>query len=206
MKSEIDNSAILLLGPTGSGKTPLGQLLEREGSWGRRCFHFDFGENLRKATRRVPLTPGGLKIIADSLKTGRLLADEEFHIARSILAFFIKRKKAGKNDLIVLNGMPRHIGQAEAVDGLIDVVAVIYLACSTKAVIERIRLDKGGDRKGRVDDSRLEIMRKLRIFKRQTAPLLDHYRRKGVRIFTVKVGLNTTANDMREAVEEEGWS
>ncbi len=40
--------AILLLGPTGSGKTPLGQALEKKGLAGRRCVHFDFGANLRE--------------------------------------------------------------------------------------------------------------------------------------------------------------
>jgi adenylate kinase family enzyme len=40
--------AILLLGPTGSGKTPLGQVLEERGLWGHTCMHFDFGANLRE--------------------------------------------------------------------------------------------------------------------------------------------------------------
>jgi adenylate kinase family enzyme len=44
--------AILLLGPTGSGKTPLGQVLERRGLWGHRCSHFDFGDNLREIVAR----------------------------------------------------------------------------------------------------------------------------------------------------------
>jgi len=44
------HQAVLLLGPTGSGKTPLGDALQREGFGGRRCHHFDFGEQLRHAT------------------------------------------------------------------------------------------------------------------------------------------------------------
>ena len=39
--------AIVLLGPTGSGKTPLGDLIERCGLWGAPCLHFDFGACLR---------------------------------------------------------------------------------------------------------------------------------------------------------------
>ena len=203
-------SAILLLGPTGSGKTPLGQLLERRGLRGMRCSHFDFGENLRSAARTGKrtrlLTPDDVKIVAESLKTGRLLKDKEFHIARKILASFIERKMVGRNDLIVLNGLPRHTGQAGKVDKLIDIVAVIDLVCPARIVAKRIRFNAGGDRNGRVDDSPQEVTRKLRIFKRQTAPLLDHYRRKGVRIFTVKVGLNSTAKEMREALDRKGWN
>ena len=40
--------AILLLGPTGSGKTPLGQVLEERGLWGHTSRHFDFGASLRE--------------------------------------------------------------------------------------------------------------------------------------------------------------
>ena len=42
------SDAILLLGPTAAGKTPLGQLFADRGLWGRPCVHFDFGENLRR--------------------------------------------------------------------------------------------------------------------------------------------------------------
>jgi adenylate kinase family enzyme len=71
--------------------------------------------------------------------------------------------------------------------------------------VDRIRLDTGGDRKVRVDDSLQQIKRKLQIFRLETAPLLDHYRRKGVRILPIRVGLNTTAKDMLEAVDKQGW-
>ena len=40
-------NAVLLLGPTGAGKTPLGNYLEENGLGDCRCVHFDFGENLR---------------------------------------------------------------------------------------------------------------------------------------------------------------
>ncbi|MDW7761659.1 MAG: hypothetical protein SCM96_13625 [Acidobacteriota bacterium] len=39
--------AVLILGPTGSGKTPLGRELETRGHAGRRCRHFDFGAEMR---------------------------------------------------------------------------------------------------------------------------------------------------------------
>jgi len=44
----IRRDAILLVGPTGAGKTPLGEWLQLHGLWGRRCHHFDFGTNLRE--------------------------------------------------------------------------------------------------------------------------------------------------------------
>ena len=46
--------AVLLLGPTGAGKSPLGDWLEARGLWGRPCHHFDFGANLRAIVAAGP--------------------------------------------------------------------------------------------------------------------------------------------------------
>jgi len=44
--------AILLLGPTGTGKTPLGNVLALRGWRGQPCLQFDFGANLRELAAR----------------------------------------------------------------------------------------------------------------------------------------------------------
>lgn len=46
-------AAMVLLGPTGSGKTPLGHVFAARGFLNRRCAHFDFGENLRDNGARL---------------------------------------------------------------------------------------------------------------------------------------------------------
>ena len=40
--------AVLILGSTGSGKTPLGEYIEQNGLNGIKCHHFDFGACLRR--------------------------------------------------------------------------------------------------------------------------------------------------------------
>lgn len=40
---------VLLVGPTGSGKSPPGDLLAKRGFLGRRAHHLDFGSALRSA-------------------------------------------------------------------------------------------------------------------------------------------------------------
>jgi adenylate kinase len=204
-----NQSAILLLGPTGSGKTPLGQLLEREGLWGRRCFHFDFGENLRAAAGKRLRTHSGLTLaefatVVESLETGRLLTDREFPIAAKILKAFSVRKCADRGDLLILNGLPRHVGQAKRIDRLVDIIAVVYLVCGARTALCRIRLNVGGDRKGRSDDSPAQVRAKLGVFAKQTAPLLDHYGRKGVRILPVNIKLTAKAEDLRDILERKG--
>ena len=45
--------ATLILGPTGSGKTPLGNLIEQTHSNNFKYHHFDFGENLRAVSNNT---------------------------------------------------------------------------------------------------------------------------------------------------------
>ena len=198
-------SAILLLGPTGSGKTPLGQCLERKGLWGRQCLHFDFGENLRRvaagAFRPERLTEADIAVVRRALQTGALLEDRHFHIAREILLSFVEVRVAGPADLIVLNGLPRHAGQAKEVDAIVNVRMVVHLDCAPRVVFERLRLNAGGDRAGRADDSAEAVRRKIATFNLRTAPLLDHYAAVGVWLRSVNVEADTGPEDIRRLLE-----
>ena len=192
--------AILIVGPTGSGKSPLGDLLEARGFRGKRCFHFDFGSNLRAAAKgsrpREPLTNDDVETIRSVLDTGALLEDEQFHVAEKILLGFVSKNGVEEGDIVVLNGLPRHIGQAGMLDSIVKIERVICLECSPEVVAGRIRANTGGDRTHRNDDSLGEIRNKLEIFNKRTAPLVEHYRERGAEIITVNVGEETTAEEM----------
>lgn len=200
-------TALLLLGPTGSGKTPLGKLLEEDGIWERRCFHFDFGQRMRHIAAdeiAVPaLTHKDLGIIKNALATGALLEDHQFHIAAAVLRGFIESESVPEKDFIVLNGLPRHVGQARDIDNVVSVQSVIYLTCLPEVVHERIKTNSGGDRSGRTDDSLPEIARKLELFQKRTTPLLDLYRKEGIRIHEVEIGSSTVPQDIVDQLEKE---
>jgi adenylate kinase family enzyme len=201
--------AVLLLGPTGSGKTPLGEAAERSGLWGRRCLHFDFGENLRRAAAarrpdRRGLKSADLAVIRRALVTGALLEDAQFPIAARIFAEFLREAHAGPDDLILLNGLPRHAGQARDMDRLVDVIAVVELAAAPTVIRERIRRNAGGDRMGRTDDSQAEIRKKLDIYEKRTLSLVDHYRERGAAKMTLGIGPRMSAETMRKRLERAG--
>jgi len=199
------NPAALLLGPTGAGKTPLGQLLQQRGLWQTRCLHFDFGDNLREVVRRDRpddlVGREDIEFLRGVLQSGALLEDEQFPIARRILHSFMQRNNADRQTLILLNGLPRHVGQASAIGADLDVSTVIYLDGSTETVLARLLSNVGGDRTERTDDSPEYVSRKLAIFHERTAPLLQHYRSMGARVVTIEITPTMTPEQMWEAVE-----
>ncbi len=183
------NSALLLLDPTGSGKTPLGEWLDDRRVGGRQCLHFDFGQQLRVAASRIKppsgLSEADLFIIRRCLATQALLEDHEFPIAAAILRQFMTERPMAGDGLLVLNGLPRHTGQARDVDRLLDVRVLIVLECDAAVIHARIAGNTGGDRTCRVDDDRPAIERKLVLYRDRTQPLIDHYRQRGARVVEV---------------------
>ncbi len=192
--------AILLIGPTGSGKSPLGEYLEGVGAGSGRIAHFDFGEQLRQAAASPVsyplLSDADILTIRGSLETGLLLENHQFHIAENILRSFIQQRGLRDGDFVLLNGLPRHEGQAERLESIITVEQVISLECSEAVVYERIRANSGGDRTDREDDDRPAVAAKLQIFKERTEPLLDLYSRRKVPVVQVLVDIRTQPDEL----------
>ena len=192
--------AVLLLGPTGSGKTPLGEMIEARGLAGRRCCHFDFGAELRRLAKpgagRQILASGEVDFIRRVLETGVLLEDDRLPLAVRILDDFLERRRACADDWVVLNGLPRHPGQARGIRDLVAVRHVVELVCDAETVLERIRRDAGGDRAGRADDDAEAIRARLRTYELRTRSLADHYAECGACVHRVRVGIASTTATM----------
>ena len=217
--------ALLLIGPTASGKTPLGDLLEERGFRGHRCHHFDFGARLRAAVAprsertdpdeadpcggaAAPSSPSfGLtaterEVAHHALRTGALLTDAQFPVAHKLLQNFLNARNPDTGDLLVLNGLPRHVGQAAMMESVAETLVVIVLRCSTEVVAERIRRDPSGDREGRADDSLEEMARRLDLYERHAPPLMAWYGERGVPIVPLEVRVDSDAEELLRRLEE----
>ncbi len=187
--------AILLLGPTGSGKSPLGDQIAALGFLGRRSHHLDFGAELRSIASGIGANSYSSEeqdFILDVLERGALLENEHFVLAEKIIGLFLARSRFRSGDILVLNGMPRHEGQAQDVARIASVRALVVLVCSVESVVRRIEENTGGDRTGRIDDDRALIDRKLRIYAERTAPLIEYYKKTGSRVYHLEVNERTT--------------
>ena len=200
------NPALLLLGPTGSGKSPLGRQIELRGFRGHKAVHFDFGENLRETVARNQpndnISQADIAFLRGVLASGALLEDEQFPLAERILRSFLTLRKAGDDVWVVLNGLPRHAGQARAIDALLDIQSVVCLHCSADVVQARLASNVGGDRGGRCDDGLDRVRKKLEIFDQRTAPLVDHYCQQGVEVVSIEVTPSMTAEEAWQMLAE----
>ncbi len=196
------HDAILLVGPTGAGKTPLGRHAARMGFQGRRCVHFDFGQQLRDAAGDAPaagLSAADIAGIRTVLATGALLENEMFPIAATLLRAFMARCAPG--DMVILNGLPRHEDQAVHLMPLLKVIRVIHLRCPPEGVYARIHRNRGGDRADRPDDHPDAIRHRLALYAQRTVPLLEFYRRRAVPVIEIPVTVDTAAAALWNRVE-----
>jgi adenylate kinase family enzyme len=164
----------------------------------------DFGETLRCAAHGglSGLSDDDRRIVSSALASGRLLTDAEFAVAEKILRSFVAARLSRPGDIVVLNGLPRHRGQATGIEPVVDVRLVVYLKATPAVVRERISTNAGGDRTGRTDDGVDAVERKLLVFERETIPLLDHYRGNGVALLGIDVRTASTPAGLLAQMEK----
>ncbi len=163
---------LILLGPPGSGKgTQAQRLIQRYG-----IVQLSTGEMLRAAVAAG--TPIGLQA-KDIMAAGGLVPDE---IVVGIISDRIDQPDA-KNGF-VLDGFPRTVPQAEALDELLKkkhmkLDAVIELRVNESALLERVETRVAQMRERgeevRVDDTPEVLTRRLASYRAQTEPLIHYY-------------------------------
>jgi adenylate kinase len=159
---------VLLLGPQGSGKGTQAKLISK--TYG--VPHIATGDMIREM-KEVPDELGRrLKAIYDR---GDLVDDA--------MMIELIESRLGRGDTIpgfVLDGFPRTMPQAEALDDVlrgldreID-LALEFQVADREVLIERML--KRAAEENRSDDTQEAILRRLEIYDRETAPLVEYYR------------------------------
>jgi adenylate kinase len=159
---------ILVLGPQGSGKGTQAKLIH--GMYG--IAHIATGDMIREI-KELPTELGReLKAVYDC---GDLVSDE--------LMIRLIEDRLSRGDTLpgfVLDGFPRTMPQAEALDDLLNEherpldVVLAFQVPDRDALLQRM-LKRAAEEK-RSDDTPEAIERRLELYERETAPLVEYYR------------------------------
>ncbi len=161
--------AFLIFGAPGSGKGTQGTILGKI----PRFSHFACGDVFRSLDTRTPL---GRAFVEFSSK-GQLVPDEltvqlwEANIRARAEAHLFKPDI----DFLVLDGIPRNLGQAHIMEEHIDVLGVFHLSCPDREELRR-RLRKRALKDNRLDDARDDVVeRRIKTYEDESKPMLEYY-------------------------------
>lgn len=163
--------SIVMLGAPGAGKgTQAVRIAETHG-----VPHISTGEMLRGAIAAGSELGQKVKEIVES---GALVPDE--------LVVEVIRERLSRPDAqsgFVLDGFPRTIGQAEALDALLTELGrpleiVLELELAEETAVERM-LGRAAEQ-SRADDTPEVIKNRFEVYRRQTEPLSNYYRSTGI--------------------------
>ena len=184
---------IVIMGPVGSGKGTQAKVISEK--YG--VAHISTGDIMRGHIKNQTAIGKEIKAILDS---GGYVNDE---LTISILQHRINMLEPGRG--YILDGFPRTIAQAKALDTITQVHKVIYLSLDNDIILERLsgRLtcsgcgemyhkdnkkpkqdnicDKCGAKLITREDDKLEVIQtRLKTFNEQTMPIIDYYKNQGL--------------------------
>ena len=164
---------IVIFGAPGSGKgTQSERIIASHG-----LLHISTGDVLRDHIRRGTPLGATAKTYMDK---GQLLPDE---LIIDILAQVLDDNAGLAGRGVIFDGFPRTIAQADALERLLAdrgtaIHAVVGLEVPDEVLTERILLR--AQQAGRADDTPDVVRNRLEVYHRQTAPLQDYYRQRGL--------------------------
>lgn len=178
------------MGPPGAGKGTAAARVAEE----YQIPHISTGDLFRAAIKNE--TPLGLKVKSIT-EAGNLVPDE--------LTIALVRERLEEDDTdggFILDGFPRTIPQAEALDAFSNIAKVLNFTLDDEQIIERLSGRRvcrncgatyhvksmpprkegvcdlcGGELYTRKDDSVESIRNRLEVYRRQTLPLVEYYGR-----------------------------
>lgn len=161
--------SILLFGPPGVGKGTQGKILGAVPGF----FHLSVGDVFRSIDIG---SPDG-KEVYKYTSEGHLVPDDlTVQIWKKALDAYVGLSTfKPREDLLVLDGIPRNVAQTKLIDDHIDILQVINFSCDDEEeMIKRMR--RRAIRENRADDANEEVIRhRFRVFHEISKPVLDCY-------------------------------
>lgn len=143
--------------------------------------------------------------VTEIMQSGNLVSDE---LTSAVVRDRLTQADAAQGFL--LDGYPRNVGQVADLDAFLagrgeQRDAVIELVVPREESIERLTLRAA--EQGRADDTEEAIANRLAIYERETAPILDVYRERGIAVEIDGVGtLDEITDRLIAALEGRGLS
>jgi adenylate kinase len=156
---------LLFLGPPGAGKGTQAQLLASS----QGLLHLSTGDLLRAEVQAA--TPLGQEAEA-VMARGELVSD-------ALVLAIVRHRLERHNGGWLLDGFPRNLPQAMALDGLLAelgqaIELVVLMELEDPVLLQRLLA------RGRADDNAEVIRHRLEVYREQTAPLIAHYQGLGL--------------------------
>jgi adenylate kinase len=157
---------LLVLGPQGAGKGTQAKRIAAE----HGIPHVSTGDMFRALD---PSSELGRKVKA-IMDTGELVPDE---LTVGMIEERLSQPDAARG--FVLDGFPRNLAQAEALDLMLasigrDLDAILFLDVPDEVGMERAL--RRAEQEGRSDDTPEAIAKRLAVYHEQTEPVVEHYR------------------------------
>ena len=169
MSIKLRYRCVPLFGPPGVGKGTQGKILSNIPGF----FHLSVGDVFRSID--IGSTNG--REVYKHISRGELVPDDlTIKIWRKALeAYEALSWFKPREDLLILDGMPRNVRQVEMIQEHLEIHRVIYLKCSDEEdMIHRIR--RRAIRENRIDDANEDIIRRrFDVYREVTAPVLQQY-------------------------------
>lgn len=167
--SDFKKPAIIFLGAPGSGKGTQGKVM---GSI-PRFFHCACGDVFRSLDTRTAL---GQQFVSYSSR-GELVPDE---LTIELWKAQIDNLADTHNykpdiDILILDGIPRNVRQAEILEKYLNVLQVFHLSCPNRNELAR-RMRKRALKDNRIDDASDKVIdQRIATYEAETKPILAFY-------------------------------
>ena len=184
---------LVFIGPQGAGKGTYAAIVKKHFD----ILHISTGDMFREAIKNN--TPLGVEA-KGFIDKGMLVPD-----TLTVKLVENRLKQADCKKGFILDGFPRTLAQAQALDKIITLSNVVFLEVTEAVIMQRLGgriqcrkcstifhktnmppkkdgvCDKcGGELYTRDDDKPEAIRKRLEVFRKETAPLIDYYDKKGI--------------------------